>query len=296
MEITRTNASRGMQYLWQATDDALMGLGSIGVPRGALRLLTFTVCSAPNVATALTRYHEFQAAFPGMPAINIDQSDTTATLSIELAAFDPCSVTLVSVGLLVAAHRVINWATRRPLTLYRVELPHPQPTTHAGYPFMFGAPTVFDAPRPALVFNADALTRAFSRTHDDIEGFLSDIPGHLLAECDLHPSISHQVRSIIEDRLGTPCTTDDVAAAVGMSRATLWRRLHEENTSVSQIRDQVLHDTALTSLARGDQTIAQLSQRLGFSEPSAFTRAFRRWTGHPPSTHQTRPHGSGVRQ
>lgn len=288
VQVSRHSASLGLQHLWRVTDDDLMGLGSIQVPRGTLRLLTFAICGAPNLAVALRRYHEFRAAFPGLPAITIEESQGTVALSIDHAAVGASSSSAVSVGLLAVVHRVINWATRRPLVLHRVELPHARPTTHGDYRQLFGAPALFAASRAALVFNADFLTQSFVRSHHDIERFVDDAPAHLLAECDFHyTSVADQVRRIIEDRLGNPsCTSDDIAAEVRMSRPTLWRRLREENTSISQIRDQVLRDAALAALSCGTHTVAQLSQRLGFSEPSAFSRAFRRWTGSSPRNYQ----------
>lgn len=48
---------------------------------------------------------------------------------------------------------------------------------------------------------------------------------------------------------------------------------------MSAIRDDVLHTSAVDGLSRGDESVSALACRLGFSEPSAFTRAFRRWTG-----------------
>lgn len=287
LEITRHNASLGLENLWRSTDDVLVGSVGIGVPRGALRPLTFTVCGAPNLTTAVRRYQEFHAALPGLPAVTLEVAGGTARLSFDLGAFDTSSLVVGSLGLLVAAHRVITWATRRPLILHRVELPHARPVGHRGYQMMFGATPLFDAASAALVFDADALTRSFVRGQDDIERFLEDAPANLIAECDFYASVSAQVRRIIEGRLGkSSCTSDQIAAGIAMSRPTLWRRLRDENTSISQIRDQVLRDAAVASLARGDETVAQLSRRLGFSEPSAFSRAFRRWTGRSPRNYQ----------
>jgi AraC-like DNA-binding protein len=66
------------------------------------------------------------------------------------------------------------------------------------------------------------------------------------------------------------------------------RLLREEGTSVTRIREDLLRDAAITSLVRGEETVTQLSERLGFSEPSAFHRAFRRWTGSAPGAYRPR--------
>jgi AraC-like DNA-binding protein len=79
---------------------------------------------------------------------------------------------------------------------------------------------------------------------------------------------------------------EQVAARLSISPQTLRRKLAAERTSFQRVRDQLRRDVAVSALARGDASIEQLSERLGFSEPSAFHRAFRRWTGATPRAYQ----------
>ncbi|OBF11097.1 helix-turn-helix domain-containing protein [Mycobacterium sp. 852002-10029_SCH5224772] len=62
--------------------------------------------------------------------------------------------------------------------------------------------------------------------------------------------------------------------------------LRADNTSQRRIRDEVLRDRAIEALVHGEETITDLAARLGFSETSAFRRAFRRWTGTPPRAYR----------
>lgn len=104
-----------------------------------------------------------------------------------------------------------------------------------------------------------------------------------------HPTVEagstlpiQRVRAIVEPGI------EDIAAELAMSPQTLRRRLRDEgNTSPREIREQILRDAAISSLVRGEETVTALSRRLGFSEPSAFSRAFRRWTGSPPGSYQS---------
>ncbi|MEV4443287.1 helix-turn-helix domain-containing protein, partial [Streptomyces sp. NPDC049577] len=64
------------------------------------------------------------------------------------------------------------------------------------------------------------------------------------------------------------------------------RRLRQEGTSYRLLKDQARRDAALSSLAQGAEPIAELAARLGFSEDTAFHRAFRRWTGSTPGAYR----------
>jgi AraC-like DNA-binding protein len=81
-------------------------------------------------------------------------------------------------------------------------------------------------------------------------------------------------------------TVDDVAKRLTISAQHLRRLLRDEGTSFREIKEEILRDEAIASLVRGGETVEELSDRLGFSEPSAFRRAFRRWTGNPPGSYR----------
>ena len=77
-------------------------------------------------------------------------------------------------------------------------------------------------------------------------------------------------------------TLASLSARAGMSQRTLQRRLTEARTSFQALLQQVLQDQAKKLLQRGNLTQGEIAFLLGYSEVSAFSRAYRRWTGHPP--------------
>lgn len=87
---------------------------------------------------------------------------------------------------------------------------------------------------------------------------------------------------------GSEVGIDSVARALGLSRQTLYRRLKAEGTTFEQVLDGLRHRLALDHLRRG-LGVKQTAWRLGFSDPAAFSRAFKRWTGRSPS--DARPSG-----
>ena len=84
---------------------------------------------------------------------------------------------------------------------------------------------------------------------------------------------------------GAPGLTE-VARALAISTRTLQSRLDDEGTSFAALADAARRDRALALLAQSDLPVTVIATRSGFATPSAFTRAFRRWTGMPPSQYR----------
>lgn len=82
---------------------------------------------------------------------------------------------------------------------------------------------------------------------------------------------------------------DRVAADMGLSRQTLYRRLKDEQVTFEELLDGLRHRLALRYLRADRVSVKSVAYRLGFSDPAAFSRAFKRWTGNSPSTATARP-------
>jgi AraC-like DNA-binding protein len=215
--------------------------------------------------------------------ITVTSARGYTTVTFDLDGFDS-QLSLVTDSALTIAHRLINWGTRRQVRLHAVDVPYRRPRGECDHDLVYGVSVNYGAERGALTFSTSVLDLPVVRRHEEIEAFLSDIPAVLLSDFRFYSTYTQRVRGIIERCLGDHvCAAEEIAAGLGISRQTLRRRLQEENTSVSAIRDEVLRTAATDSLAQGGETVSALASRLGFSEPSAFTRAFRRWTGESPT-------------
>lgn len=92
---------------------------------------------------------------------------------------------------------------------------------------------------------------------------------------------------LLENLGQTTITADSVAKALAMSRRTLTRRLSEEGTSFRGILDEVRAELARALLQDRSLSVGDVAFFLQYSEPAAFHRSFRRWTGQTPQSYRT---------
>ncbi|MBY6200558.1 AraC family transcriptional regulator [Maritalea mobilis] len=159
------------------------------------------------------------------------------------------------------------------------------PPPHANrYPEFFRVPITFRAARNALRINPVWLDEAFEGGKEYVFGVFTRHADALLAEL----ATNDTVRAAVETRMlsdlheGT-LSMDRIARDLGMSRQTLYRRLKDEGVTFAQVHDDLRRRMAMDYLSARKVSVGETAYLLGFSEASAFVRAFRRWTGSSPT-------------
>jgi len=182
-----------------------------------------------------------------------------------------------------AAHlSTLRRLTGRDLLPLEVAFPHGPPADDRRHRALFRAPIRWDAPRIELRFDAAILQLPLTRADRDLFRYLERRVEALRAELQ-ETSIVTQARLHIEQALahGEPAI-GDVAKRMGIAERTLQRRLGEEGRSFSALLDEIRRERAELLLRDPRLGTGEIAFLLGYSEPAAFFRAFRRWTGTTP--------------
>jgi AraC-like DNA-binding protein len=280
-----------MRALWDALDDEFVGLGAAPLRVGTFAMMAHAIMhSSPDLRTAVRRADRFYRLFPAAPRFTLIEKDAVARVEFDLSAYDDPD-RFVAESVLVYWHRSASWFIRRRIGLHEVELGYPAPPHALEYGLLFGTDCRFDAPVTAITFDRALLDRPVAQDEAALRAFLRRLPLDVLARMDYGSEVSAQVRRLLNKAVGDATVVglpgpEQVAASLSIRPQTLRRKLAAEQTSFQQVRDQLRRDVAVSALARGDASIEKLSERLGFSEPSAFHRAFRRWTGATPRAYQ----------
>lgn len=170
---------------------------------------------------------------------------------------------------------------------------HPAAADRAAYTRVFGDLVRFDAAHDGLALPRALLEAPLPEADPSFARSFEAELERELAELRTGTTFPDEVRATIARLIGSGdgCEIDVVARRLAVSARTLQRRLGAEGTSFRELVDLARRDLALQSVRRSAANLTELSFLLGFSEVSAFSRAFRRWTGQSPTEYLRRDRG-----
>jgi AraC-like DNA-binding protein len=167
-----------------------------------------------------------------------------------------------------------------------VHLPRPTPRRPALYRRFFGAPIVFAAECAALVYDETVLSVPFAESDGKLLRILEQRASDAASQLPAQDSWLSRVRAETGRSLAQgSCDAADIAWRCGVSERTLRRRLEEARTSFRELLDDVRRERALRLIEAGEQRVGALAHAAGYTDLTAFGRAFKRWLGVPPQTY-----------
>jgi AraC-like DNA-binding protein len=186
-----------------------------------------------------------------------------------------------AIGLTVTMSRVIGAARVDPL---EARFSYPAPAYADEYERILRLPIRFDADQDGVLFPTSMMDSLNPSADAALRQLLERYAADQLARISTSVQFPQRIRACILSMLPLGrLTADTVAAQFSMSNRTLRRRLQEECTSYQEILDDVRTELARQYLTEEKRGINEVASLLGFSDPSAFTKAFRRWTGQTPA-------------
>jgi AraC-like DNA-binding protein len=164
-----------------------------------------------------------------------------------------------------------------------VHVTHAAPNHASEYERVFRCPIHFGAHWNALELHPEVAAWPVAQYPRYVFGVLCERADALTARQAPESEIRTRLRSLLLDVLHQgDIGVDDAAPRLGCSRSTLFRRLREEGTSFSAVLDDLRREMAVGYLKGQRTSVNETAYLVGFSDPAAFSRAFKRWTGLSP--------------
>jgi AraC-like DNA-binding protein len=271
-----------LEVIERLTLDPEFGLKlPIGLEVDALDALGFLFITSATLGSALERFLLYMRLWNEGERMELVVDGARARFTYEpYGPFRPAHVQMAQCTL---CDFVVNGARFVPgLSFERVRFRHARPAQPESYERVFGVPVHFDCAINEVCFDAALLALPIPDANATLCAFFERYAREKLSRLPERPSLIERLRALIRRRLPEgEVKLDDLAASLHMSARTLQRRLGDEHTSLQAELDEIRRQQALY-LLEGGTAIAELSWLLGYSDPSAFHRAFKRWTGTSP--------------
>lgn len=167
-----------------------------------------------------------------------------------------------------------------------VHVTHAPPPYRDEYDRIFQVPVIFNSDRNAMMMIDDGwLAEPLMQTQPSryVFGVLSERAQALLDRLESSTSIRGRIESLLIPILHTgDVGMERIAAMLALSRQTVFRQLKAEGTTFRKLLDELRHKMAMHYLAAKNVSVNETAYLVGFSDPAAFSRAFKRWTGSSP--------------
>lgn len=282
-----------MERLWalgeRLTGDPDVGLHSAeSYNPGALSIVGYVVLSCRTAREALDRLTRYAPLLNEGLKVDLLEQDGRATCRFravsELDSYlhrDSRQVMeTLAAGTVVTLQRLATG----PVTPIAITFRHRAPASLVEHHRILGPAIRFEQAEDTVVYSSTALETPFiSADPALLEVFEGDARRRLEALAT-RGGVSGRVLTLLAARVrGAVPPLSEVASELAMSERSIQRSLSEEQTSYRQLVDDVRKSLAIEHLSRPGTSATDVAFLLGFSEPSAFTRAFRRWTGTAPT-------------
>lgn len=252
------------------------------IPIGSFGLTSHAFVSALTLEQALRIFgRDAQHSVPGM---HVAIEAVTATISEVRITSQPVLAPLREMLVGILALRGKQLAVK-PVTLSAASFVRGVPRDRARWERVFGTALHFGAAVDAIRVPTKSIEQPLRTSNAQVQQALG--PAAQIA------TLADHVRAHIQAALRSAPSEEAVAAALGMSRRTLQRKLQSEGTSFRQLVTAVRVDVALRMLAaQSDAAIGEIAETVGFANTAAFSRAFSQRHGVSPATWRKRHGGA----
>lgn len=261
------------------------GLSSLG-------LVGYLVQHSPNVGSALHSLTRYLHLHVRGAVTTLAVYGDTAVLGYDIYQLKVEATDQIGDGALAIMFNIMRSLCGPDWTPIDVMFAHRKPDNIEPFRQFFRAPLRFDAEQNALQFSAVWLERPVSAADPELRRLLQKQIDAL--EARHGDDFPEQVRSALRTALVTGhAKADQIAMLFSMHSRTLSRRLNDAGTSFQELVDEGRFEIARQMLENSAMEVSEIAALLDYADASAFTRAFRRWSGTTPTLWRTNAKAAG---
>ncbi|AKH70377.1 DNA-binding domain-containing protein, AraC-type [Spongiibacter sp. IMCC21906] len=264
------------------TKDEQMGLGPSPLPLGSWATLAQLSIAANNLGEAIRRLARFYRLLPLGIDTRLDVSGDVASFKMIKTADHPFP-DYVFESFLFYVSRFSNWLINKLIPLISVDFCFSETPHRSEYRNLFITSNVnFNCECSQFNFPRRYLNEPIRQDNYSLAKFLEHSNLSMVAQRTQHKNWRTKVQQQLILKLDQNPSVNDIAQNLGVHPHTLRSHLRREGVQFKDIKDQLRCEIAIDLLRKQGCSVAETAIKIGFSETSAFTRAFKKWMGVTP--------------
>lgn len=286
--ITEAELTRLIKVVWRNTRDEFMGFAPHTCRNGVFALMADYCLSSITLGAMLKRSARFYSAVCEDIDIELEEGagseDGQVFFRLQLrdSQYDPDH--LLQEFLLLMWQRFSCWLADQQIPFAKTVMSYPAPAHDEEYKALFPGGHQFDQHDCGFYMHIKYLQLPIVKSQPDLELFLKESPAFILHRPGQDESLQAKIRTLLSayDYTAMP-GLEGIARELHQTPRTIARKLKDEGNSFRRIKESLRREFAIRLLSTEHLSIAEVSERTGFSEAASFCRAFKRWTGRSPA-------------
>ncbi|WP_144150137.1 AraC family transcriptional regulator [Paraburkholderia sp. BCC1885] len=271
----------------RALDDEFFGQDSHPMRSGSFIAMTQCALTARNGSQALSRALGFMRLVLDDLSAHLTSTPERVRITFSHREGAPQPTMFAYATYFILVYGLVCWLVGRRIPLLAARFRCAEPAAAQEYRLMFCDDMQFEQPASYVDLPPEFLELPVIQTARTIKPFLRDAPGNFIVKYRNPGSLAARVRKTLRALpMAAWPAADAMALHLHVAEATMRRHLKQEGYTYQSIKDDLRRDIAIAELQDSRRTIAEIATRVGFAEPSAFHRAFRKWTGMRPTDYR----------
>lgn len=290
-----------LQKLIPASQDSCFGLHtSAFIKPASYSVLGYIAMNCATLGDALSRVPIYEKIVGDMGVTRIQPGPSETRVIWHCQFSDALVRRHITENVLASWTRYARWITgQHQINPSSIWFEHDAPPTLAqrmDYEAIFQCPVHFSQACSAVILPTHYLSAPIVQADAPLLAALEDHAIKVLHDIDKGESTTHQVRNLLRLMLQHTLPRKEVIAEkLGMNSRTLQRRLNEEGSGYQELLVELRYELARNYLCNSALGLSEISQRLGFGEPSSFQRSFKQWSGMTPGAFRLQAHSAELK-
>ena len=282
--ITEHQLTQLVKSVWRTTQDEFLGLSTEQCNNGTFALMCEYCLGSATLGAVLRKSAHFYRVICRNLDIALEEQGKQVFFRLHLKDASNDTDHLLQEFLILMWERLSCWLVDQQIPFACTQFNYLAPAHEAEYRAMYPGELKFGQPVCGFLLHEKYLQLPIVRTEDELRQFLQAAPAYILHRPSQDESLRSRINALLSrfnyrDMPGL----ESLSRELHMTPRSIGRKLQDEGTSLRKIKETLRREHAIRLITLENLSIAEVSEKVGFSETASFSRAFKRWTGSSPA-------------